>query len=110
MHSFSLMPQAAASRLHCLSLTHPQLIPYKGKFQSSLVGETEDLSTISDFRSPSSSDLSQSSDIYCLPWMSAVSELNLAGRQEKEKMQLPALEDWLVKRGDRTPQVKAGEC
>lgn len=29
MHTFSLMPQAAASRSHCLSLTHPQLTPIR---------------------------------------------------------------------------------
>ena len=39
----------------------------KGESQASLVGKTEDLATICDFRSPGSSDLGHSHDIYCLP-------------------------------------------
>ena len=82
----------------------------KGKSQAWLVGKTEDLATISDFRSPGFSDFGHPRDIYCLPWKFAVFELNLAARQEKEKNAAPWFEDWMMKRGSRTPQVKAGSC
>ena len=49
---------------------------YKGKSQASLVGKTEDLATVSDFRSPGSSELSHSHDFYCPPWKFAAFELN----------------------------------
>ena len=110
IHTFSLISQAKASRLHCIFLTHPQLTTVKASPRPHWWGKLRILPQ--SVTSGLLALLTLAIHVTFIVFPESLLFLNSIWQQGKRrrKMQLPAFEDWMMKRGSRTPQVKAGSC